>query len=343
MTWEGMMLANALRSWTVLAAMMGLAVAAAAARADNIKIGIGPVTASGPIFIAQDKGYFAAENLVAETISLDAAQSVAQGVVAGDLDFGATAATAAAYNLAAKGELKIIGGLGREVPSFKGSALLASNRAWDAGLKSLKDMGNHTVGIVQVGGPVHYEVELAAEKYGVDMKSVRLTPLQGLSNLASALAGGQVDAGVEVNTIALRLLDTNKAHLLAWVGDETPWQNALLFAATKTADDKQKMVERFLRAFKKGARDYYDAFTGPDGKRKDGPTADAILAIIAKHLNQPAAQLAQGISFVDPEARVDVQDVLHQIAWFKSQGMLPADADGAAMIDNRYVEPLATQ
>lgn len=338
-----MMSPNATRFWAVFAALSGLALGADAADAEAIKIGIGPITASGAIFIAQDKGYFAAEDLVAETISLDAAQSVAQGVVVGDLDFGATAATAAAYNLAAKGGLKIIGGLGREVPSFKGSAFLAANHAWDAGLTSPKDMGNHTVGIVQVGGPVHYEVELAAEKYGIDMRSVRVTPLQGLSNLASALAGGQVDAGVEVNTIALRLVGEGKSHLLAWVGDETPWQNALLFTATKTADDRQKTVNGFLRAFKKGARDYYDAFTGPGGKRQDGPTATATLAIIAAHLNQPAAQLAQGISFVDPEARLDVQDVLHQVAWFKSQGMLPANADGAAMIDMRHVVPLATQ
>jgi len=325
-------------SWLVGAA--GLVLAAGAGSAETIKIGIGPVTASAPIFIAQEKGYFAAENLAAEAISFDAAQSVAQGVVAGDLDFGATAATAAAYNLAAKGGLKIIGGQGREVPSFHGAAILASNHAWDAGLKSLKDMGNHVVGIVQVGGPIHYEVVLAAEKYGVEVESMRLVPLQGLSNLASALAGGQVDAGVEVNTIALRLVDTNKSHLLAWVGDETPWQNAILLTATKTADDRQKTVEAFLRAFKKGARDYYDAFTGPDGKRKDGPTAAETLALIAKHLNQPPAQLQQGISFVDPDAKLDVQDVMHQIAWFKSQRMLPESADGAAMIDRRYVVPL---
>jgi NitT/TauT family transport system substrate-binding protein len=337
-----MMLTKAMRLRAGFALVSGFILAAGAANAEGIKIGIGPITGSGPIFIAQDKGYFAAENLAAETVTLDAAQSVAQGVVAGDLDFGATAATAAAYNLAAKGGLTIIGGEAREVPTFNGSAFLASNHAWDAGLKSLKDIGNHTVGIVQVGGPIHYEVELAAEKYGVDMKTVRVTALQGLSNLASALAGSQVDAGVEVNTIALRLNGEGKAHLLAWVGDETPWQNALLFTTTKIANDRQKIVEAFLRAYKKGAQDYYDAFTGPDGKRKDGPTAAAMLAIIAKHLNQPAEQLAQGISFVDPEARLDVQDVLRQVAWFKSQGMLPADADGATMIDKRYVVPLVT-
>jgi NitT/TauT family transport system substrate-binding protein len=314
--------------------------AAAPGRAEAIKIGIGPVTAAGPIFIAQDKGYFATEALAAESVSLDAAQSVAQGVVAGDLDVGATAASAALYNLAAKGGLRIIGGQSREIPSFSGSAFLASNHAWDAGLKSLKDMGNHTVGIVQVGGPIHYEVELGAEKYGIDIKTMRLVALQTLPNVATALAGGQVDAGIEVNTIALRLTGEGKAHLLAWVGDETPWQNAVLFVATKTADDRQPMVEAFLRAYRKGAHDYHDAFTGPDGRRKDGSTAPAVLAILAQHLNQPAPQLAQGISYDDPEARLDVKDVLRQVEWFKAHGMLPADSDGAAMIDKRYALPL---
>ncbi len=320
--------------------MVAFILAAAPGRAELIKVGIGPITAAGPIFIAQDRGYFAAEKLTVEAISLDAAQSVAQGVVTNDLDVGATAASAALYNLAAKGGLKIIGGMARETPTFHGSAFLASNRAWDAGLQSLKDLGHHTVGIVQVGGPIHYEVELAADKYGIDIKTMRLIPLQTLPNVASALAGGQVDAGVEVNTIALRLSGAGKAHLLAWVGDETPWQNTALFVSTKTADRRQPMVEAFLRAWRKGARDYYDAFTGPDGKRRDGPTAPAVLAILAKHLNQPAAQLAQGISYVDPDARLDVKDVLRQIAWFKAHGMLPADADGTAMIDKRYVVPL---
>ncbi len=331
----------AARCGLLLAAAAALALDASASLAEGIKIGVGNGTDSGAVFIAIDKGYFAAEGLAAETFRFDASQSVAQGIVAGDLDFGASAATAAAYNLAAKGELKIIGGQGREVPGFHGAAMIASNRAWDGGFKSLKDMGNRAIGIVQVGGPVHYETVLLAEKYGVDVKSMRLVPLQGLSVLASAIAGGQVDGGAEVSAIAVKLIDDGKAHLLAWVGDETPWQNTILLAGTKIASDRQPLVERYLRAYKKGARDYYDAFTGPDGTRKDGPAAQEDLAIIAKHFNLPPAQIANSISYIDPDARLDVQDVLRQIAWFKSQRMLPADADGGSMIDMHYVTPLA--
>lgn len=334
-----------MRVVTALALSLAVALATVAqtiaARADeSIKIGSGPVTAAGPLYIADDRGYFAAEHLNVEIVSLDASQQVAQGVVAGALDIGATAATAAAYNLGAKGGLKIIGGQGREVPTFHGSAFLISNKAWDAGLRGIKDFAGHSVGIVQTGGPIHYELELALEKYHVDDKSIRIVALQTLPNVASAVAGGQVDAGVDVNTFALKLDATKSAHLLAWVGDETPWQNTLLYVATKTADERKPMLEAFLRAYKKGSRDYYDAFSDAQGHRKDGPTAPAVLAILSKHLNQPPEQLDAGISYDDPDAKLDVTDVLRQIAWFKSQGMVPADADGDTMIDKRYVVPL---
>jgi NitT/TauT family transport system substrate-binding protein len=317
-----------------------LAVLAPAGAAEKIKIGIGPVTGVGPVFLAQDRGYFAAENLDADAISFDAAQQVAQGVVAGALDFGTTAATAAAYNLAAKGGLKIIAGQGRESPTFHGSAFLASNQAWNAGLKSLKDMEHHTIGIVQVGGPIHYEFELAVAKYHLNDKTMRIVPLQTLSNTATAIAGGQVDVGINVNTFALKLSQSGQAHLLAWVGDETPWQNTIILVSTKTDQQKPELIKAFLAAYKKGARDYYNAFTTPDGKRKDGPTAPEVLAILAKHLHQPVAQLDQGISYDDPEARLDVKDVMRQVAYFKKQGMLPANADAEAMLDRRFVVPL---
>ena len=322
------------------AAMISLAALAPAGAAETIKIGIGPVTGVGPVFLAQERGYFAAENLDADAISFDAAQQVAQGVVSGALDFGTTAATAAAYNLAAKGGLKIIAGQGREVPTFHGSAFLASNQAWNAGLKSLKDMDHHAIGIVQVGGPIHYEFELAVAKYHLNDKTMRIVPLQTLPNTATAIAGGQVDVGINVNTFALKLSQSGQAHLLAWVGDETPWQNTIILVSTKTDQQKPELIKAFLAAYKKGARDYYNAFTTPDGKRKDGPTAPEVLAILAKHLHQPVAQLDQGISYDDPEARLDVKDVMRQVAYFKKQGMLPADADGEAMLDKRFVVPL---
>jgi hypothetical protein len=43
---------------------------------------------------------------------------------------------------------------------------------------------------------------------------------------------------------------------------------------------------------------------------------------------------------MDPEGRLDVKDVLKQIDWFKSQGMVKPGIDAPAVIDMRYVVAL---
>ena len=87
-------------------------------------------------------------------------------------------------------------------------------------------------------------------------------------------------------------------------------------------------------------REYHDAFVGPDERRQDQPTADAILAIVGKYVGVPADELRRAIPYYDPAARLDVADVLHQVAWFEAQNLLKGEIDGAALIDRRYVMPL---
>jgi hypothetical protein len=44
-----------------------------------------------------------------------------------------------------------------------------------------------------------------------------------------------------------------------------------------------------------------------------------------------------GTAYQDSEGRLDVKDVLHQIEWFRSQGMVKPGIDAAAVIDRRFV------
>jgi len=99
-------------------------------------------------------------------------------------------------------------------------------------------------------------------------------------------------------------------------------------------------VKKFLRAYKKGMADYADAFITADGKRKDGPTADAVLAILSKYLDQPVELLRAGISYVDRQARLDGPDIARQVSWYKAQGLLEGNVDVEALIDKRYAELL---
>jgi NitT/TauT family transport system substrate-binding protein len=312
-----------------------------AVQAETIKIGINKVSPAGPMFVAVDRGYFAKEGLEAKLVLFDAAPPVATAVVSGAIDFGDVGLSASLYALAGQGALRIIAASNHEAPSFRAIGLVASNAAFAAGLKTLKDIPGHSVAISQIGSPPHYALALVADKYHFDLKTVHLLLLQNIPNEISAVVGGRADCATGPATALVPLIEQGKVKLLGWVGDETPWQLGGVFTAAKTANNRS-LVERFLRGFRKGVRDYHDAFITADGKRKDGPTSSAVLAILAKNFDQPREKIASEISYFDPEAGLDVKDVLRQVAWYKAQGMLKPTVDGEAIIDRRYVVPLAS-
>jgi len=306
--------------------------------AETIKVGALKNISAGPVYVAQERGYFAAEGVPVELVFFNAAQPIAPATVAGSIDFGVAALTGGFYGLAGQGALRIVAGSLREAPGFQYQAYLGSGRAYEAGLKAPKDLGGHTVALTQIGSGNHYMLGLLAEKYRFDLKSIRLLPLQSNSNDISAVTGGQADATVLSMTAAIPpLIAKGDLRILGWGGDETPWQNGVVFTATKTADQRSDMVARFLRAYRKGVHDYHDAFTGPGETRRDGPTASAVMAIIAKYTGLTLEETKLSIPYFDPDARFAVKDILHQIAWYQSQGMVKPEVDGNAIIDKRYV------
>jgi NitT/TauT family transport system substrate-binding protein len=331
-----------LRTFILLAALAALAPDNAKAT-DHVKVGVVKVAANGPNFIAKDRGYFAAEGIDAEILPFDSAEPIAGAIVSGDIDFGATGPGAAFYNLAGQNKIRIVSGLARDVPGYPVFAFVVSNQAYAAGFTSFAALGGHSISTTQFGAPSHYAINLIEQKFNIDPKTVRVVPLQSLPNQVSATAGGQVDAGIILATVATPAINRGALKLIGNVGDVTPIQTGALFTSGKHADQDQDLVKRFLHAFHKGALDYHNAFIGPDEKRRDGPDAAAILEIISKYVGQSPEQLRAGISYIDAGATLDVTDILRQLAWFQAQGMVKPEVQGDQVYDKRYVVPLATR
>jgi NitT/TauT family transport system substrate-binding protein len=215
--------------------------------------------------------------------------------------------------------------------------------AYEAGLRSLKDIGGHSAAINTIGSSFHYSIALIAEKYGIAMTTIALKPLQQNTAITSALAGGTVDFAIVSNVYGLAPVAKGQAKVLGWVGDETPWQLGVAAVTPKTADTRVDFVERFLKAYRKGARFYHDAVTGPDEREHLNAGADEVIAIIAKAIGQTPDEVKPAIAYADPEERLDVKDILHQIGWYKEQGMIKVEVDSDTVIDKRYVIPLPTK
>ena len=304
---------------------------------DKIKIGVLPTSGSGPMYLAAARGYFSAEGLDAEIIKFDTAQPIAVSLASGELDFGATSLAVGFYNLAAQGVMRIIAAQARDNRGFPNNGFVVSNEAWEKGFRAFQDMAGKSVGISTLGSAPHYCVGLLADKFGIPMSKVDVQSLKTNPNIVATIASNRIDAAITPSTFALSLTRNNQGKLIGWVGDESPWQLGAAYTSAAVADNRVEQVQRFLRAYRRGMVDYADAFIGADGTRRDGPTADAVLAQLSKDLDQPAELLRAGISYVDREARLDGPDIRRQIDWYKAQGLLEGNVDAARLIDLRYV------
>jgi NitT/TauT family transport system substrate-binding protein len=305
--------------------------------ADHVTVGTTRLIGYVAVPVGLAHGYFQAQGLDVEQVYFDSAQPIAVAAASSGVDFGIAGPSAGFYNLAAQGQVKLIGASGGDGKGFHALEFLGSNKAWDAGLKTPHDLPGHSVAITQLGTALHNVIGILAERDGFPLSAIEVKPLQSNSVVTSALIGGTIDAAVMPNGPILNLVDKGQIRFLGWTSDYAPLRaGVMLLAAKHDLDERGDIVKRFLIAYRKASRDIHDAFTGPGEVRRDGPTAPEIIKLIAEFTGQTPEQIENGAPYVQADASIDAAAYDRQIVWLKSQGLLKGDIHIADLIDTRY-------
>jgi NitT/TauT family transport system substrate-binding protein len=338
------------RATLVGAAAAGLLGSTARSRAEDtaekVRLGSLRFVSSGAVFIAVERGYFKDEGLSLQLTFFDAAQPIAVATASGDLDLGVTAFTGGFFNLAGKGALKIIAAQAKEARGYEGNVVLVSNAAWDKGFRDVSQFAGHSIGITQIGSSFHYQIGQIAAAKGIDLKSITIRPLQSLLAMAAALKTGQVDSVIIAPHIAHAMTDNGDAKFIARYSDIDEYQFGGLFTTPRTIAARRPMLEKFVRAYQKGAHDYSAALLrrDGDGKRVFDATSEEVASMIAKYVypgdpvEKAAPQVKASAFYVDGEARLDIADIVKQIAWYKAQGLVEAGVDERGALDLSFVK-----
>ena len=176
-----------------------------------------------------------------------------------------------------------------------------------------------------------------ARKYGLELAKMKLVPLQSLTNVASALKGGRIEAALLPATSARPLLDDGDAELLGWVGDETPWQLGAVFVGTAT-NAKHELVARLLAGYRGGTRDFHDRLLAVrrDGKVLIDDRTRPFLDMIAKYINLPPEKVTTGLPYVNPDAVIELASVADQLAWMQREKFVDAGYSVSDIVEARY-------
>jgi NitT/TauT family transport system substrate-binding protein len=322
----------------VFAALSILCSGAQAQSLQAVKIGVVRLTGSIPIYVALDKGYFREEGLDPQLVWFEASAAIPVAIASGDIDFGSAAFTGALFNIGAKGGLKMIASQLRDAPGYHLNALMATNAAYSAGFTKLSDLPGKRIGITTVGSTMHYTVALLSKKYGFDLSAVTMVPLQSLSNLNAAFAGGQIDGGVIGAAAAKQFASEGTGKIIAWTGDEAPWQLGAQITRPQLIAEHRDDVAKFVRAYQKGIATYQAAVAfSAQGEMRKGPGYDEVAVIVAKYLNLTPDKVADIFPSFDPTGALDVADVKEQVAFYQARGMVDKTADVDAMLDLSFL------
>jgi NitT/TauT family transport system substrate-binding protein len=320
-----------------------LASSTVARAAEPIRLGLLNTLSPAPFYIAQGRGYFAAEGVDVTFRFFQAAQPIAAAAVAGDIDVGVTALTGGFFNLAETGALKVIGGALHEEHGYEGSAILVSDAAYKAGLTSLAKLAGHSFAITQYGSSFHYMIGRIADAEGFDIGGMHLRVVQTVANMVAAVQSGQVDATIAIASMARPAAASGQVHIIGWAGDVVPYQITAVFTTPKMIAERADALHRFARGYQRGVADYRAAFLRLDaaGKPIQDAATEAAIPLITKYVftgdPDARAKIIDGVGYYDAGGALDVKDVTAQLAWFRKQGLVKGDLDAAAIIDTGFL------
>ena len=307
----------------------------------TVTVGIVNAVSDAPIFIADKKGYFADEGLTVQTKAFPSAANMVAPLGAGQLDVGAGSVSAGLYNAVARGiKLRVVADKASSQPGYAVNDLLIAKKLVDSGrFKSPKDLKGLKIAMNGQGVTNQVTLNDILKKAGLKYDDVTTVDLSFPEHVV-ALSNGAVDGGVTTEPSVTAAINDGSAVKV--VGDDQVFpghQIANLLYSDVFIKDRRGVGLRFMRAYLRAVRYYNDALS--NGKLA-GPNASDVIAIIAESSNvkDPAVLRGMTPNGCDPNGRVNVQSLQHDLAFYKEHGYIDASNTVTVndVVDNSFVE-----
>jgi NitT/TauT family transport system substrate-binding protein len=165
----------------------------------KIRLGIVPLISSGPIFLAQAKGFFDKVGLDVDLRIFNDGVLAMPALVAGEIDATVATLNAGLFNTVSKGApFKLILDRGSEKPGSGSMTIAASNDMVKAGLTAPDKMGllkGKRIAIQAPGGIDQYLLGLGVQRTGLDPRTdVEWSTGLAYPDIVKAMGAGQADA-----------------------------------------------------------------------------------------------------------------------------------------------------
>ncbi len=255
----------------------------------KIRIGVVPLISSGPLFIAQARGFWDRMNIEAEYRYFTDGALAVPALVAGELDFTVATCNAGIFNTIARGApFKFMLDRGSERPGSGSMTIVVNNKLHAAGLTTperLSMLKGQRLGLQAPGGIDQFLLGRGVQKAGLNpLTDVNWVTGLAYPDLVRALGAGQVDAANIPVPLAF-LAEKNNTGKIAFPGSdiEAGTQLACFAAPSKLLGKDRSLAVRFAMVHLHAARIFNEAAASKD---------PAVMKTISEFTKVPEALIA---------------------------------------------------
>ena len=326
---------------------LGAAVAAAVPAAlaqtpEEVKVGLTNVSSDVGFFIADKKGYFAAEGIKVSTTPFASAAKMIAPLGIGELDVGGGTAAAGLYNAVERGiNIKIVADKASVQEGYEYSTLLVRKDLADSGrYKSLADLKGMTIATAAQGAGSESALNEALKKGGLKFTDVNVIYM-GFPEMLAAFKNKGIDAGVTNEPTVTRTIAQGFAVRASKSAIYPDQQTAVVLFADEFIK-RRAVAQKFMNAYIHALRDYNDALK--DGHIA-GAGADEIIATLNQYtrIKDPKVYRDMTPFAANPNGHVNKATLQNDYDFFKGRGLISGRVTVDQVIDNSFADEAVRQ
>ncbi|MFH1800729.1 MAG: ABC transporter substrate-binding protein [Candidatus Omnitrophota bacterium] len=328
------------KTWIVgMVACIGLSVSVASAsdgKDSKVKIGVSPVVSSSGIFLAYEKGYFKKEGIEADLTYFKGSGAPMTALLGnGSLDVGAGNISAGLWNAINSGlNIKLVADKGSVSKACDYIGLLVRKDHVDSKrYQRFGDLKGFKMAVTAFG----VSQQIAADKFlktaGLSVNDVVFEKMD-YAAMNVALGNKALDATIQLEPYLTEAESKGIAVKVAGVNEVYPGQqSAAILYSFPFITGRPDLAEKFMIAYLKGVRDYYDAFI--KGKNKE----EAIF-LLKKHVKIEANDIWSNMipAGINPDGYLNKESLAEDTQWYREHGYLDVPCDIEKAVDHTFVE-----
>lgn len=298
----------------------------------KVRLGYVPVMIFAPLFVAQERGYFAEEGLDVELTPVQGGSDSVVQLAAGNFDVAVGGAGAGLFNAAQRGvKFTIVAPMHQERPPLTTPLVISAKRAEE--FKSVADLKGKKVAINATGSATEYWLAQALAKGGLKIEDVQLTTL-AFRDVPAALESGSLDASM----LGEPLVTINEQNGMVKVLAEdfiNGFSSTYVYMGEPLLKENPEAARGFLRAYLRACRDLQGDYM-----------SQQIAAIIEKYTQVPAAvTLESSTPQYDPNGQIKIEDLRTLQEYFMQRGSLEYSEplDLTRFVDNSLAAEVAAE